>query len=94
MPTVVSYVRCALLPAAQEAVDERADFYDSIPHYRNVFARHDLTAAETVVTGHTGEELREGIAREEAVLDYSVIRAIPEENTVEAIGALVEACAP
>lgn len=94
MPTVVSYVRCALLPRAQEALDERADFYDSIPHYRNVFARHDLTAADTVVTGFSADELRQGIAREESVLDVSVIRAIPETNTVEAIGALVEACAP
>lgn len=94
MPKVVSYVRCALLPQAEEAINERADFYDSIPHYRQVFARHDLTAAETVVAGYSGEELQEGIAQEETVLDISVIRAIPEENTVEAIGALVEACAP
>lgn len=94
IPTVVSYVRCALLPQAREAIDELADFYDSIPHYRKVFARHDLAAADTVVTGYSAEELQEGIAREEAVLDVSVIRAIPEENTVDAIGALVEACAP
>lgn len=93
-PMVVSYVRCALLPQAQDAVNERADFYDAIPHYRKVFARHDLTAAETVVTGYSPEELREGIAREESVLDVSVIRAITEENTVAAIGTLLEACAP
>lgn len=94
MPTVVSYVRCALLPQAQDAVAERADFYDGIPHYRNVFARHGLSAAQTVVTGHSREALLEGIVREEAVIDVSVIRAIPEANTVEAIGDLVRACAP
>lgn len=93
-PTVISYIRCALLPQAQDAVDERADFYDSIPHYRKVFARHDLSADETVVTGRSREELLEGIVDEEAVLDMSVIRAIAEDNTVAAIGALVEACAP
>lgn len=94
VPTVVSYVRCALLPGAADAVAERADFYDSIPHYRKVFARHNMSAADTVVTGYSAEELRAGIDREESVLDVSVIRAIPEENTIEAIGALVEACAP
>jgi len=35
-----------------------------------------------------------GIEREESVLDLSVIRAIPAENTVESIAELVEACAP
>lgn len=93
-PTLISYIRCALLPQAQGAVDERADFYDSIPHYRKVFARHDLSAAESVVTGGSREQLLEGIVREESVLDMSIIRAIPEANTVAAIGALVEACAP
>ena len=93
-PAVASYVRCALLPQAAEAVAERADFYDGIPHYREVFARHDMSAADTVVTGHSAKELREGIAREESVIDVSIIRAIPEANTIEAIGALVEACAP
>jgi alkanesulfonate monooxygenase SsuD/methylene tetrahydromethanopterin reductase-like flavin-dependent oxidoreductase (luciferase family) len=94
IPTVVSYVRCALLPRAQEAIGERADFYDGIPHYRNVFARYGLSAADTVVTGYSREDLLDGIAREEEVIDVSVIRAIPEANTVEAIGALAEACAP
>lgn len=94
VPTVVSFVRCALLPRAEEAVAARADFYDSIPHYRRVFARHGLTAADTVVTGRSRQELLDGITREESVLDLAVVRAIPEANTVEAITLLVEACAP
>lgn len=94
VPTVVSYVRCALLPQGEAVVAERAGFYDSIPHYRKVFARHDMTAADTVVTGFSREDLLSGIAREESVLDESVVRAIPAANTVEAIGDLVVACAP
>ncbi len=94
VPTVVSYVRCALLPQGEEALAERAGFYDTIPHYRQVFARHAMTAADTVVTGFSREDLLSGIAREESVLDESVIRAIPEANTVAAIGELVAACAP
>lgn len=93
-PTVVSFVRCALLPQAAEAVAERARVYDQIPHYHEVFERNGVSAADTVVTGSSREELVDGIEREESVLDMSVIRAIPAENTVESLGELVEACAP
>lgn len=93
-PTVVSFVRCALVPQAAEAVAERAAAYDSIPHYRKVFARNGLTAADTVVTGRDRGELLEGVQREEAVLDVSVIRAIPSDHSVESLNDLVRACAP
>lgn len=93
-PSVVSFVRCGLLPHAAEAIAERAAAYDSIPHYRAVFARHGLTAADTVVTGTDRSELLEGIEAEESVLDMSVIRAIPAENTVASLAELVTACAP
>jgi hypothetical protein len=93
-PTLVSFIRCGLLPRAAEAIEERAKAYDAIPHYHEVFERNGVTAAETVVTGANREELLAGIEREESVLDLSVIRAIPAENTVESIAELVEACAP
>jgi alkanesulfonate monooxygenase SsuD/methylene tetrahydromethanopterin reductase-like flavin-dependent oxidoreductase (luciferase family) len=93
-PTVVSFVRCALLPQAKAAAAERAAAYDSIPHYRKVFARHGLSAIDTVVTGTSRAELLAGIDSEEAVLDVPVIRAIAAENTVDSLGELVVACAP
>lgn len=93
-PTLVSFVRCGLLPQADDAIGERAEAYDAIPHYRKVFARHGLTAADTVVTGTNRGDLLPGIEREESVLDVSVIRAIPAENTVASLAELVEACAP
>jgi hypothetical protein len=93
-PTVVSFIRCALLPQAAEAIAERAAVYDSIPHYRNVFDRHGLNAADTVVTGGDRAELLQGIEEEESVLDFPVIRAIPAENTVPSLAELVTACAP
>jgi len=93
-PTVVSFIRCALLPQAADAVARRADVYGAIPHYQAVFARNEMTAAETVVTGSTRDELLFGIEKEEAVLDHPVIRAIPAADTVEAISELLTACAP
>lgn len=93
-PTVVSFIRCALLPQAEAAVAERAAAYDAIPHYRKVFARNGLTAADTVVTGRSRGELLEGILFEEAVVDVPVIRAVPADNTVESLTDLVLACGP
>lgn len=93
-PTLVSFVRCALMPQAADAVARRAEVYDAIPHYQAVFARNGVTASDTVVTGSSRQELTKGIEREESVLDLGVIRAIPEADTVEALADLVEACAP
>jgi hypothetical protein len=93
-PTVVSFIRCGLLPQAGDAIAERATAYGAIPHYRNVFDRHGLSAADTVVTGTDRAELLDGIEFEETVLDMSVIRAIPAENTVASLTELVTACAP
>jgi hypothetical protein len=94
VPTVVSFIRCGLLPQAEDAIAERAAVYESIPHYQKVFARHGLTAIDTVVTGADRAELLEGIEYEESVLDLSVIRAIPSEESVAALAELVTACAP
>ncbi len=93
-PDVVSYIRCALLPQAAAAVAQRADVYGAIPHYQAVFARNEMTAAETVVTGSSRAELLPGIELEQAVLDHPVIRAIPAADTVDAISELLIACAP
>ncbi len=93
-PTVVSFIRCGLLPQAKEAIEKRATAYDAIPHYHEVFERNGVNAGDTVVTGTSRDELLTGIEREESVLDLSVIRAIPAENTVESLAELVDACRP
>ncbi len=93
-PTLISFIRCGLLPQAKEAVERRAAAYDAIAHYHEVFERNGVAAADTVVTGTDREELLAGIEREESVLDLSVIRAIPAENTVESLAELVETCRP
>ncbi len=93
-PPVVSYIRCALLPRAAEALKRRVEAYSAIPRYREVFERNEITADQVVVTGSTREELIPGILEEEAVLDIPVIRAIPAEDTLESLAELARACAP
>lgn len=94
VPTVISFIRCGLMPQAKEAVEERANAYAAIPRYQEVFERHGVTATDVVVTGRNRAELLEGILAEEEVLDLSVIRAIPAENTTESFRELIRACAP
>lgn len=93
-PTVVSFIRCGLLPQAAEAVAQRAKAYSAIPHYQAVFDRHGMTASDTVVTGSSRGQLAPSIAREEKALDISIIRAIPADNTFDSLAELVTACAP
>ena len=94
VPTIVSYIRCALLPQAAAGVAKRAEAYGAIPHYQAVFERNGMNAADTVVTGSSRDELLPAIKREASVLDHPVIRAIPAQDTVESIAELVDACAP
>lgn len=93
-PPIYSYIRCALLPGAEERLEEEAGRYDSAPRFREMFRRHGLTARDTVVAGTTSEDLQAGIAREEAVLDHSIIRAITAERDREHLIELLHACKP
>lgn len=94
VPSVASYVRCALVPDAAGAIAEQAGRYAAIPRYADVFARNHVGAADTVVTGLTAADLAPRIEYEEAVLDLPVIRAITAEDTLASITPLLEACAP
>lgn len=93
-PPIFSYIRCALLPQAQAALDQTAGSYDAVPRFRRLFRAHGLTARDTVVTGANAAELRPGIEREEAVLDYAIIRAITADTSADSILELLEACKP
>lgn len=93
-PAIISYIRAALMPQAAEAVAHRAKAYSAIPRYLEVFERNQMTAYDAIVTGVDRAGLLEGIEREEAVLDMSLIRAIPAEPTVDSLMDLARACAP
>lgn len=93
-PVIASYVRCALLPQAAAAVDEKAARYQAIPRYAQVFERNDMTAAEAVVSGADSEELLSHIEHEEVVIDLPIIRAITADDSADSLIELAEACAP
>lgn len=93
-PVIASYIRCALLPQAAEAVEDKSARYAAIPRYAEVFARNGISAADSVATGHNRQELLERIVDEEVVIDLPVIRAITADDSFESIAELARACAP
>lgn len=93
-PPIVSYIRCALLPQAQTALDDVAGRYDAAPSFQRLFRAYGKRAHDTVVTGANAAELRPGIEREESVLDISIIRAITADESAASLLELLEACKP
>jgi alkanesulfonate monooxygenase SsuD/methylene tetrahydromethanopterin reductase-like flavin-dependent oxidoreductase (luciferase family) len=94
VPVIASYVRCALLPQAQDSLEEKAERYAQIPRYAEVFARNNITAAESVVTGRDRDGLLERIEHEEVVMDLPIIRAITADDGFESLSELAEATRP
>jgi alkanesulfonate monooxygenase SsuD/methylene tetrahydromethanopterin reductase-like flavin-dependent oxidoreductase (luciferase family) len=93
-PRLMAYVRCALLPGAEARLREEAERYTSIGKYGEHFKRMGTTAYDTCVSGTIPETLQAGIARHEAVLDETVVRAITPDDSAASILELLRACAP
>jgi alkanesulfonate monooxygenase SsuD/methylene tetrahydromethanopterin reductase-like flavin-dependent oxidoreductase (luciferase family) len=93
-PYLMAYVRCALLPQAEARLREEAERYTSIPKYGLHFERMGTSAFDTAVSGDHTRPLQEGIARHEAVLDETIVRAITPDDSAESILELLRACAP
>lgn len=93
-PPIMSYIRCALLPQAEQKLTEQTERYESAPRFHQLFQRHGLTARDTVATGSDRDDLLPQIEEEESVLDVSVIRAIVGEPDVASFNELIEACRP
>jgi alkanesulfonate monooxygenase SsuD/methylene tetrahydromethanopterin reductase-like flavin-dependent oxidoreductase (luciferase family) len=93
-PLIMAYVRCGLLPQAQEKLVERSARYGGIPQYARHFTRMGVSAIDTCVSGTTAEELQAGIARHADVLDEVIVRAITADDSAESLLELLRACAP
>ena len=94
VPLIASYVRCGLLPGAARAIEEKAARYASIPRYADVFARNDMRAEDTVVTGVDREQMLPKIEHEEVVIDLPIIRAITHDDSLDALVELATVCRP
>ena len=93
-PLIMSYVRCGLLPQAQQKLEERSDRYAKIPQYARHFTRMGVSARETCVSGADADALQAGIAEHEQVLDETIVRCITADDTASSVLELLRVCAP
>ncbi|MGH9174709.1 MAG: LLM class flavin-dependent oxidoreductase [Vicinamibacterales bacterium] len=93
-PLLMAYVRCALLPGAEDRLNSEAGRYGRVPSYADHFARMGIAARDTAVSGTDSATLQAGIAAHEAVLDETVVRAITADDSGGSILELLRACAP
>jgi len=92
--SLMAYVRCALLPGAQERLNEELDRYFGGGRLRPHLERMEASALDTCVVGPDAAALQRGVARFEAVLDETVVRAITPDDSLDSLLALARACAP
>ena len=93
-PLIMAYVRSAIVPEAEERLNQEAARYTGIPNYAAHFERQGVEAAHTAVRGTNAAALQSRVKPYEAVLDETVIRAITVDDSVEKIMELLEATAP
>lgn len=93
-PSLIAYVRCALVPAAEERLRREHALYAGIPQFERHLERMGVGAYDTCVLGTDRAQLQTGIARYETVLDETVVRAITPDDSLDCLRTLLHACAP
>ncbi|HMM41258.1 MAG TPA: LLM class flavin-dependent oxidoreductase [Thermomicrobiales bacterium] len=93
-PSVSAYVRCALMPQAEAAMEAEIDQYARHGPYADQLAAAGLTARDAVVRGADAAGLQSGIAAFEPILDEVVVRAITADEEPTSLLELLRACAP
>ncbi len=93
-PMIASYVRCGLLPQAEEVIAAKSARYESIPRYAAVFARNRMSAQDTVITGVDRDDLLPKIQHQEVVIDMPIIRAMTPDDTLDSLLELATDCRP
>jgi alkanesulfonate monooxygenase SsuD/methylene tetrahydromethanopterin reductase-like flavin-dependent oxidoreductase (luciferase family) len=93
-PTIMAYVRTALLPQGEARMSEEASRYARFPKYAAHFKRMGVSARDTGVASSDVAALQATLARHDAALDEAIVRAITRDDSAGSILELLEACAP
>ncbi len=91
VPRLMAYVRVALGDEAIGRLRQEAARYEAIASYAEHFRRMAAPAFGTAVTGATPEEIQQGLAAWNGVVDEAVVRAITAQDTVEDVLQLATA---
>ncbi len=93
-PFTSAYVRCALMPRAEAAMEAEIDQFARSGPYAEQLAAVGMTARDAVVRGTDAADLQPGIAAFEPILDEIVVRAITPDEEPASLMELLRACAP
>jgi alkanesulfonate monooxygenase SsuD/methylene tetrahydromethanopterin reductase-like flavin-dependent oxidoreductase (luciferase family) len=94
IPSLMAYVRCGLAPDAEPRLAQELAYYESVAHFHEHLARMGAPARDTCVSAADGDGLQDGIARFEAVLDETIVRAVTPTDELGDLQTLLRACAP
>ena len=94
MPRIMAYVRVALGDEATDELRREAKRYEAIAQYAAHFRRMGVSAFETAVSGATPDDIQQGLAAWNAVVDEVVVRVIMAHTTAAEVVELVEAARP
>ncbi|MGD9704600.1 MAG: LLM class flavin-dependent oxidoreductase [Acidimicrobiia bacterium] len=93
-PSLMAYVRCGLTPHAEQRLGEELERYAGVPQFARHVERMGVGARDTCVVGPDIATVQAGIARYEAVLDETIVRAITSSDSLHDLLELLGACAP
>jgi alkanesulfonate monooxygenase SsuD/methylene tetrahydromethanopterin reductase-like flavin-dependent oxidoreductase (luciferase family) len=91
MPTVATYVRCAIGEATRQRMEAECARYGGFGHYAAHFARQGVEPSATTILARSASELQERLSAYEEVLDHVVVRAITPADSLTEIVALIDA---
>lgn len=94
VPTVRTYVRCALTPAALPRLRAECDRYGAFPHYAAHFDRQGVAPVETTIAGASAGEFQTRLQEYEDVLDEVIVRAITPNDKPDEVGDLIDVVRP
>jgi len=93
-PALMAYVRCGLLPGAEDRLRQELARYAGLPQFERHVARVGVGADQTGVLAPDPTALQAGLARYDPVLDETIVRAITPDDTLDSLLALLRAGAP
>lgn len=93
-PPVAGYVFTALGAAGRRQLWAEAAHYAAVPAYAAHFRRAAVEAIDVAIQAETPEQVQQGLAPFDAVLDETIVRAVVGEPRAAAYRRVLEAAAP
>jgi hypothetical protein len=88
-PRIMAYIRVALGAGAIERLRQEASRYESVDHYATHFRRMGVPAFDTAIAAQTPDDLRQGLAAWDGIVDEVVYRLITATDSPAEVESLI-----